>query len=76
MRLEIIIPESARPAVKSKLTHLLDQLKARPEPAVELQSSSDAGDPAIQITPAPLDEIDAASPEVRERHAAIREARP
>jgi hypothetical protein len=85
MRLEIIIPDSTRPAVKSKLTSLFDQLRARPELVEEIHLNGDAEDAAIQklFTPALLAEIDAAGAdmkagnrvsmtEVRERQAAIR----
>jgi hypothetical protein len=67
MRLEIIIPDSTRPAVKNKLTSLLDQLSAHPELVEEIHLNGDVEDAAIQklFTPELLAEIDAAAAEAR-----------
>jgi len=60
MRLEIIIPDSTRPDLKSKLTSLTKRLSARPELIDEIHFDGD--DEAIQrmFTPELLAKIAAA----------------
>jgi hypothetical protein len=67
MRLEIIIPDDTRPAVKSKLTRLTKQLSANPELIEEIRFNGDSENAAIQrlLTPERLAKIDAARADVR-----------
>lgn len=75
MRLEIIISDNTLPAVKSKISNLLDQLSAHPELINEIHLNGDADDAAVQelFTPERLAQMDTAAVEARAGQSYTRE---
>jgi|GEM_PF-2042862 len=65
MRFELIIPDTTRPAVKSKLTNLLELLTARPELVEEIHLIGDDETTPVGLTPEQIAKVREAQEDVK-----------